>query len=199
MISSRSRRNEPNHSYTHTHTQSSSAKSPSLTTSMHHHASLLITPTPASLPAFNSTSSHHNIFLPPLHRLSTLPRLHISGINPIIPTLSLNFLHNFLHLLNLLLPLLLAQLRLLMEKLHIRLPITSSQPIPKRRELAVVIVEVQMMHRMACCTVDKGRVGNVFAVVCRASVRPTQKGGKSTQGNLRMRIVQTLINAKRKR
>ena len=78
---------------------------------------------------------------------------------------SLDILENRLHLLGLTLPLLVTHLGLASEKLLVGLAVAATQTIPKRSELAVVVVEVQVVHGVAGGTVDDGTVGNVLAVV----------------------------------
>lgn len=52
-----------------------------------------------------------------------------------------------------------------MEKFNIRFPIAATQTIPDSRELAVVEVEIEVVHSMAGGTVDDGGVRDVFAVM----------------------------------
>lgn len=84
-------------------------------------------------------------------------------VHPIV--FAFNLLPDDLHLLNLLVPLSLAHLELFAEKLIVRLAITATNAIPQRRELAVVVVEVQMVHSVAGSAVDDRIVSVVFAVV----------------------------------
>ena len=92
--------------------------------------------------------------------------MHLITVIPIILALD-PFLDN-LHLLNLSLPFRLAHLTLLFEQLGVGPTVGAAQTIPEGRELAVVVVEVQVVHRVASCAVDHGRIGHVLAVVCRA-------------------------------
>lgn len=85
------------------------------------------------------------------------------AVTPIILAFHLD--HFLLHLFRLSIPLFLAHLRLLVEELHIWLPVASTQSVPERRVLAVVVVEVQVVHRVASGTVDHGTVRNVLSVV----------------------------------
>ena len=73
---------------------------------------------------------------------------------------------NLLHLLALLLPLHFAHLALPAEELLVGFPVAAAQTIPNGGELAVIIIEVEMVHRVAGGAVEDLRVGHVFAVVC---------------------------------
>jgi hypothetical protein len=78
---------------------------------------------------------------------------------------ALDLLDNGLHLLDLALPLLLAHLALTAEKLLVWLAVTAAEAIPEGGVLAVVVVEVEVVHGVAGGTIDDGRVGYVFAIV----------------------------------
>lgn len=79
--------------------------------------------------------------------------------------ISFNRLEDGFHLLGLLFPLLLGHLGLATEKLLVWFAITTSQTIPEGSELSVVIVEVEVMHRVASGAIDDGAVGDVLAIV----------------------------------
>lgn len=70
-----------------------------------------------------------------------------------------------LHLSRLPLPLLLPHLRLALEELIVGFSVAAAQTIPQRGELAIIIVEVEMVHRVARGAIDDGRIGHVFPVV----------------------------------
>nr|POE65074.1 hypothetical protein CFP56_34742 [Quercus suber] len=72
---------------------------------------------------------------------------------------------HLLHLLGLAGPLLLAHLLLLLEQLVVGLAVAAADAIPQGGELAVVVVEVKVVHGVAGGAVDDGRVGDVLAVV----------------------------------
>ena len=118
---------------------------------------------------YNSTSTRactSSSSLPLLHscfRSSLVLLALLRLISPIV--LPFNLLDNLLHLLRLPLPFRLAHLRFPPEQLVIRLPVAPAQPIPQRRELSVVVVEVQMVHRMARCAIHNNAVADVFAIV----------------------------------
>ena len=82
---------------------------------------------------------------------------------PII--ISLDLFLKLLHLLRLPLPLCLAHLRLSAEQFIVRLPVATTQSVPQCGELPVVIVEVKVVHCVACSTVDNVGVGYIFPVV----------------------------------
>lgn len=90
-------------------------------------------------------------------------RLFLSQVLAVI--LAFNILEDRLHLLGLSLPFLLVHLCLAPEKLFVRLPVATTQAVPKGSELSVVIVEVKMVHGVAGGSVDHRAVGNVFTVV----------------------------------
>ena len=79
--------------------------------------------------------------------------------------LALNLLNCVLHLNSLPFPLLLAELLLTSEEFLIGLPVAAAKTVPQSSELAVVVVEVEVMHGMAGSTVDNGAVGNVLAIM----------------------------------
>lgn len=79
--------------------------------------------------------------------------------------LTLDFNHHPLHLFRLSFPLRLAHLLLSPEQLFVRLPVAATKTVPQGCELAVVVVEVQVVHCVACCAIDNGRVGHIFAIV----------------------------------
>jgi hypothetical protein len=95
-------------------------------------------------------------------RLTDLLRL-IGQVLAVVFTLDLD--NHLVNGLGLLLPLGLAHLELLLEQLVVGLPVTSAQTVPEGGELAVVVVEVQMVHGVACSAVDKRRVVGILAVV----------------------------------
>ena len=92
-----------------------------------------------------------------------LNHLHLITITSVIITL--NSLHNGLHFLRLALPFVFTHLAFAAKELVIRLSVRPTEAVPQRRELTVVVVEVQVVHGMACCAVDDRGIGNVFAIV----------------------------------
>ena len=85
------------------------------------------------------------------------------SVSSVIATL--DFLDNFLHLLDLTIPLLLAHLTLTSEELIIWLFVAATEAVPEGGVLTVVVVEVQVVHGVASSTVNYRRVGDVLAVV----------------------------------
>lgn len=49
--------------------------------------------------------------------------------------------------------------------------IGAAKAVPQRGELAIVIIEVEMVHRVAGSAVDDGRFRNVFAVVYKGKIQ----------------------------
>ena len=96
-------------------------------------------------------------------RLQVLLSLGLRKVSPVI--LALDLLHKLLHLLDLAVPLVLGHLGLTAEQLLVGLAVATAQSIPERGELAVVEVEVQMVHRVAGRAVDHGAVRYVLAIV----------------------------------
>lgn len=93
--------------------------------------------------------------------------LQSPGLLPVIPVVvSLDLLLKLLHLLRLPLPFCLAHLRFSTEQFIIRLPIATTQSVPQRSELPIVVVEVQVVHCVACSAVEEVGIGYVFAVIC---------------------------------
>lgn len=92
-------------------------------------------------------------------------KLHIlrRAIRAII--LALDILHNLLHLLGLPRPLLSGHLRLPAEQRLVGPAVAAAQAVPQRGILAVVIVEVQVVHGVAGGAVEDRAVGGVLAVV----------------------------------
>jgi len=79
--------------------------------------------------------------------------------------LAFDLFNYLLHLRSLSLPLGLAHLGFLLEELIVWFAIGATEAIPQRRELAVVVVEVQVVHCMAGGTINYGRISDIFAVV----------------------------------
>lgn len=103
-------------------------------------------PLPVSYHNANPPNSHH--FIQSLHLLT----LRLPTIRPII--LSFNLNNHPLRLLLLPFPLRFTQFLVFVKQLLVGTTIRSSQSIPQRRKLAIVVVEVQMVHCVACSTVD---------------------------------------------
>lgn len=84
----------------------------------------------------------------------------------------------------LLVPLALAHLQLLLEELVVWLPVRSTKTVPESEELSVVVVEVEMVHSVACGTVDDRRVVCVLAVVDQdcPDVDKDEKGDRGKLG-----------------
>ena len=70
-----------------------------------------------------------------------------------------------LHLLGLAGPLLLAHLGFPAEELLVGLAVAATHAIPQRGKLAVVVVEVEVVHRVAGGAIHDGAVGHVLTVV----------------------------------
>lgn len=138
------------------------------------------------VPHRTSVNGLHDLLLYP-------PRL--IPITPIV--IALDLLHDRLHLLHLPLPLLLAHLRLAAEELLVGLAVGAAETVPERRELAVVVVEVEVVHGVAGGAVDEGGVGYVFAIICWGSGYQYCSGRAEGGRCLRMKTVQTLMKAKR--
>jgi hypothetical protein len=62
-------------------------------------------------------------------------------------------------------PLVGGHLGLLDEQLRVGLAVGATKTVPEGGELAIVVVEVQVVHGVASRAVDDGRVGDVFTVV----------------------------------
>nr|GFD55168.1 hypothetical protein [Tanacetum cinerariifolium] len=62
-------------------------------------------------------------------------------------------------------PLALAHLELLLEQLVIRLSVAAAHAVPERCKLAVVVVEVQVVHGMARSAVDDRRVVCILSIM----------------------------------
>jgi len=62
-------------------------------------------------------------------------------------------------------PLVFAELLVPLEELLVWLSVTSANPIPQCGELAIVIIEVEMVHGMASSAIDDGRIRNIFTVM----------------------------------
>ena len=101
-----------------------------------------------------NSSALHNLLLQSPRLFSAIPVV-----------ISFDFLLNLLHLFRLPLPFGLARLRLSAEQLIVRLSTATTQSVPPRGELPVSVVEVQVVHCVACSTVDDEGIGYVFAVV----------------------------------
>lgn len=78
---------------------------------------------------------------------------------------ALNLNNHSLHFLGLSLPLFIAHFGLLGEQLVVWLAVAATKAIPESGELAVVIVEVQVVHRVASGAVDDRAVSHVFTIV----------------------------------
>lgn len=78
--------------------------------------------------------------------------------------LALHFLDQLVHRLHLLVDGLLQTL-LAIKQLNVRLAIVASHVVPERSELAIVVVEVVVVDRVAGGSVNYGRVGSVFTIV----------------------------------
>lgn len=116
------------------------------------------TPTPAATlhnPITQLTLSQHLLIHPP----------HLIPITPII--IALHLLNHRLHLRALPFPLRFTHLALAAEELGVGLAVRAEEAVRQRRELAVVVVEVEVVHGVAGGAVDDGGVSYVFAVVCR--------------------------------
>jgi hypothetical protein len=100
-----------------------------------------------------------------LHFLRLFPNTHFRGrtVRPLV--LALDLFDQLLHLDDLSVPLVGRHLSFLDEQLGVRLAVGAAEAVPQRRELAVVVVEVQVVHGVAGGAVDDGRVGDVLAVV----------------------------------
>jgi hypothetical protein len=100
-----------------------------------------------------------------LHFLRLLPHTHLfsRAVRPVV--LALDLLDQLLHLDDLSVPLVGRHLGLLDEELRVGLAVRTTKTVPQGGELAVVVVEVQVVHGVASGAVDDGRVGDVLAVV----------------------------------
>lgn len=121
-----------------------------------------------------TTSPHHSLHLLALD-LGGRVRVVLAVI------LAFDLLDDALHLFGLLVPLGLRHLKLLAEELVVGLAVRTSQAVPESSVLAVVVVEVETMqrlalsvsnnwevllvHRVASRAVDDGALSNVFAVM----------------------------------
>ena len=104
---------------------------------------------------------HHRTIL---ERACLLPALlALRSVVTII--LTLDILEDRLHHFDLLLPVLLVHLDLLLEHLLLGGAVAASETVPKGGVLAIVVVEGQVVNRVARGAIDDGVVGNVLAVV----------------------------------
>lgn len=69
------------------------------------------------------------------------------------------------HLLGLPFPFFTCSLGLFLEQFWVRLSIASTKTIPERRKLAVIVVEVQVVHGVAGGPIDDGRIGNILPIM----------------------------------
>lgn len=113
--------------------------------------------------ALRYCSSHANVTPFLSRRLLDLLNGLWRPITSVILALDLN--HHFLHLFRLPLPLFFAHLLLSLEQLLVRLAIAPAQSVPQCSELAIVVIEVQVVHSMTRSTVNNRRIRNVFPVV----------------------------------
>lgn len=95
--------------------------------------------------------------------LKVLLGLCISDVRAVV--LALDLLDENFHLLGLALPLLLGHLLLALEELLVGLAVAPAEPVPQRGVLTIVVIEVQMVHGVACGAVDDGTVRHVFTVM----------------------------------
>lgn len=86
--------------------------------------------------------------------LAGLLSFHLGLVSAVV--LALDLLDHLIDCLGLLFPFALAHLELLLEQLVVGLPVAATHAVPERRELAVIVVEVQMVHGMASGAVDDG-------------------------------------------
>lgn len=96
-------------------------------------------------------------------RSANLLGLHLLNIAPIIVALDLG--NHLIRILSLLIPSGRQVLQLLAEQLIVGLAVAAAQTVPQGRELAVVEVEVEVVHGVAGGAVDDGVLGVVLAVV----------------------------------
>ena len=79
--------------------------------------------------------------------------------------LALHLLDQLVHFLHLLVDGLLLQTLLAIKQLDVGLAVAASHAVPECSELAVVVVEVVVVDRVAGGSVNHGRVGSVFSIV----------------------------------
>lgn len=79
--------------------------------------------------------------------------------------ISLHSLQNGFHLLGLAFPFLITHLGLPSEELLIGFAVATTQTIPQSSELAVVVVEVEVMHSVTGGSVHNRAVGDVLAIM----------------------------------
>lgn len=72
---------------------------------------------------------------------------------------------NCLHFLGLSLPFGFIHLRLAPEEFLVGLPVAATETVPQCGELSIIVVEVEVVHRVASSPVDDRAVGNIFSVV----------------------------------
>lgn len=78
---------------------------------------------------------------------------------------SFDIFEDRLHLLGLALPFFVTHLGLAAEELVIGLAVATPKTVPEGCELAVVVVEVQVVHGVASSTVHNGAIGDIFPIV----------------------------------
>lgn len=79
--------------------------------------------------------------------------------------LALYLFYHLLHLSCLSSPLFLAHLQLSGEELFVWFPVATANTVPQCGKLPIIVVEVEVMHRVAGSAVDDGRVGDVLAIM----------------------------------
>ena len=93
--------------------------------------------------------------------------MHLRAVISIV--VALDILLDILHFFALPLPLGFAHFTFPAKQFLVWLPVGAAQSIPQREELAIVVVEIEMMHCVACRTVDYRRISYIFPVICTES------------------------------
>ena len=114
-----------------------------------------------------------------------MSKIFFSAVCPIVRAFHL--LYQFLCPASLSLPFLLPHLEIAVEQLVVRHAVAASDPIPECEELAVIVIEVEMMQSMAGRAIDDRGSSRVFAVICASQCPPCGDGGRETYGSRRSR------------
>lgn len=97
---------------------------------------------------------------------TTIPsQILLTLVGPVIRPF--NFLDQFLGFARLALPFLLAHLEVAIKEFVVRQPVASANAIPEGEELAIVVVEVEVVQSMAGRAIDEWVARSVFTVICQ--------------------------------
>lgn len=98
------------------------------------------------------------------HKGNHFSKVLLGFVGPVVRPF--NLLDQFLRLARLSFPFLLAHLEITIEEFIVGQPVAATKPVPESKELAVIVVEVEMVQSMAGRAIDDGVTRGVFAVIC---------------------------------